>query len=280
MKSKINFFFIFVLISFIFIKCGHASLFYPKGEIAVQQQKIIFLSFYTMLIIVLPVILMTIFFAYKYNVKNNNKIYQPDWNHSFKIEFIVWFVPIIIILFLSNIAWKSTHKLDPSNAIISKISPIKIDVISLNKKWLFIYPDQHIATINQLIFPNNTPIIFRVTSNSLMNSFFIPSLGSQIYAMAGMINKLNLIANEPGLYKGFSANYSGVGFSNMKFNVLVTPDNMSFQNWLHNIKNKTININILSKFDKISSSPEDYKMRYFNHVNSHLLDIIVNRFHN
>ncbi|MDE5285650.1 MAG: cytochrome o ubiquinol oxidase subunit II, partial [Buchnera aphidicola] len=162
--------------------------------------------------------------------------YKPNWCESTKIEATVWTIPILIISFLACLTWHYTHKLEPSKHLISKYSPIKIDVVALDWKWLFIYPDYHIATINKIVLPINRPIIFHITSNSVMNSFFIPSLGSQVYAMPGMITKLNLVANDLGIYKGLSSNYSGKGFSNMKFVVKSVKDKKDFIYWINQVK--------------------------------------------
>ncbi|MDE5285695.1 MAG: cytochrome o ubiquinol oxidase subunit II, partial [Buchnera aphidicola] len=156
-------------------------------------------------------IFMTIYFSFKYKNSNKNQIYKPNWCESNKIEVIIWTVPILIISFLAFLTFHYTYKLEPSKHLISKYSPMRIDVVALDWKWLFIYPDYNVATINKIVFPVNRPIIFHITSNSVMNSFFIPSLGSQVYAMPGMITKLNLVANDIGIYNGLSSNYSGKG---------------------------------------------------------------------
>ncbi|WP_343189372.1 ubiquinol oxidase subunit II [Buchnera aphidicola] len=278
MNNKIKNFLFFLFFYFFFLNFSFASLLNPKGDISIQQKHIIIISFFTMLIIVLPVIFMSLYFSYKYN-KKNNEIYKPNWNHSNIIEFFIWLIPIIIVFFLSIVSWNSTHKLEPSKILMHKNSYINIDVVSLNYKWFFIYPEKKIAILNKIVIPVNTPIMFRVTSNSVMNSFFIPSLGSQIYSMAGMINKLNLISNESGLYKGISANYSGVGFSDMKFKVIVTPDFKTFNEWVEYIKNYSEKLNTIKKFNKISNI-DNYKNDCFSGVNKNLFDQIVNKFHN
>ncbi len=154
------------------------------------------------------------------------------------MEAVVWTVPILIIIFLAVLTWKTTHALEPSKPLAHDEKPITIEVVSMDWKWFFIYPEQGIATVNEIAFPANTPVYFKVTSkkvlyfkvtsNSVMNSFFIPRLGSQIYAMAGMQTRLHLIANEPGTYDGISASYSGPGFSGMKFKAIATPDRAAF----------------------------------------------------
>ena len=154
-----------------------------------------------MLIVVIPVIFMTLYFAWKYRESNTSATYTPNWSYSHRIEAVVWAVPIAIILVLGTITWKTTHELDPYKPLESSVKPITIEVVSLDWKWLFIYPDQHIATVNEIQFPANTPVNFKITSDTVMNVFFIPQLGSQIYAMAGMQTQVNLIADAPGTYR-------------------------------------------------------------------------------
>lgn len=207
----------------------HAVLLDPKGQIAIEQRALIITAFCLMLVVVIPVVLMAVVFTWKYRTTNTTAKYTPDWSHSNKVEAVVWTVPVLIILFLAVLTWKSTHALDPSRPLTSAVKPIDIEVISLDWKWLFIYPQQGIATVNQIVFPVNTPLNLRITSNSVMNGFFIPALGSQIYAMPGMQTRLHLIAGETGTFNGISSSYSGRGFSGMKFKATAVPDNTAFE---------------------------------------------------
>lgn len=211
------------------------ALMNPKGQIGMEQKWLIIIAFLLMLIVVLPVIGMTLYFAWKYRASNTEAEYKPDWAHSGKIETIVWLVPFLIILVLGTVTWYSTHALDPRKPLASDSKPITIQVVALDWKWLFIYPDYNIATVNQIAMPVNVPVEFKITSATVMNSFFIPRLGSQLYAMAGMENRLNLIANEPGTYQGISSNYSGHGFSGMKFSVLATSQT-EFDQWVAKVR--------------------------------------------
>ncbi len=204
----------------------------PKGQIAADEKSLIITATLLMLLVVIPVIVMTFLFAWKYRAGNKDATYTPKWSHSNKIEAVVWIVPIIIVSCLAVVTWETTHKLDPYRPLESDKKPINVQVVALNWKWLFIYPDLNIATVNQLAFPKDVPVNFRITSDAAMNSFFIPQLGGQIYAMAGMETKLHLIANEAGTYKGFSANYSGAGFSGMKFNAIATTTQQEFDAWV------------------------------------------------
>lgn len=189
----------------------------PKGQIGADERSIIVFATLIMLIVVIPVIGMAVVFAWRYRASSRNAAYAPDWTDSKRIEAVVWLVPCAIIMALASLTWISSHRLDPYRPIASAAEPIKIDVVALNWKWLFIYPDQNIATINEIAFPADVPVDFRITSGSVMNSFFIPQLGSQVYAMTGMETRLSLIADEAGSYDGISANYSGAGFSDMTF---------------------------------------------------------------
>ncbi|MFQ1064439.1 ubiquinol oxidase subunit II [Bordetella trematum] len=207
----------------------------PKGEVGAQEKVLLLTATGLMLLIVVPVIFMTIWFVWKYRASNTEAEYLPTWSHSGRIEFVVWTIPCIIIIILAVITWRSTHALDPYKPLESDVKPVTIEVVSMDWKWLFIYPEYDIATVNQIVFPVNTPLNFRITSNSVMNSFFIPQLGSQIYSMAGMETKLHLIANEEGDYAGLSANYSGGGFSGMRFRAIATSQ-QKFEDWVKQAK--------------------------------------------
>ncbi|MEM6509603.1 MAG: ubiquinol oxidase subunit II, partial [Pseudomonadota bacterium] len=209
----------------------------PKGQIGVDEKYLIIVATVLMLIVVIPVIAMTIYFAWKYRDGRDQEIYAPKWAHSNKIEAVVWTIPIIIVAILGVITWQSTQQLDPYKPLEGKGKHLTVEVVSLNWKWLFIYPEQGIATVNELVFPANVPVQYKITSESTMNSFFIPQLGSQIYSMAGMETKLHLIADEPGTFKGFSANYSGAGFTGMKFDAIATATEADFDAWVNKVKN-------------------------------------------
>ena len=207
----------------------------PKGDIGAQEKTLFLTALGLMLLIVVPVILMTLYFAWKYRASNTKATYMPRWAHSTRIEVVVWTIPCIIVAILGVLTFKSTHALDPFKPIESTVKPINIEVVSMDWKWLFIYPDYDIATVNQIAFPVDAPVNFRITSSSLMNTFFIPQLGSMIYSMAGMETKLHLIAREPGDYAGLSGNYSGSGFSGMRFRALATT-NEEFEAWIAKAK--------------------------------------------
>lgn len=267
-----------LLISIFFMLDGcNSILLNPHGKIAMQESSILLISFLMMLFVIIPVIFMTVYFSVKYRSSNLNEKYQPDWSHSNKIEIVVWTVPILIISFLAFLTWHYSHALDPRKFILSKYKPIKIDVVSLDWRWLFIYPEYHIASINEIMFPVNRPIVFRITSNSVMNSFFIPSLGSQIYSMPGMMTNLNLIANYPGKYKGISSNYSGRGFSNMKFTVISVLHIKEFKNWINKIQKSPKKLNTVHLFNIVALPNENHFIEYFSDVKKNLFNEIVNK---
>lgn len=251
-------------------------LFDPKGPISEQQMDIILISIWVMLIVVIPVIIMSIWFPIKFRSGNKKSEYKPYWEHSNIIEIVVWSVPIVIIIVLGWITYVSSHSLDPREPIESENPTMVVQVVAMDWKWLFIYPEHEIATINEMAMPVDTPVEFLVTSATVMNSFFIPNLGTQIYAMSGMENRVHLMASEPGEYLGFSANYSGFGFSGMKFNTIAT-DEAGFQNWLTNVKASN---QVLDKaqYEKLLEKSRDVQPMYFSSVNPLLFSDVIESF--
>lgn len=217
--------------------CGSSqwSLLNPMGPIGADEKRLILIAFGLMLTVVIPVIVMALGFAWKYRASNTAATYQPKWDYSGKIEAVVWAIPTIIILILSVLVWRDTHALSPYRPIASSVKPVDVQVVAMDWKWLFIYPEQGIASVNKLVFPANVPVSFRITSDTVMSSFFIPQLGSQIYAMAGMQTKLHLLANQPGTYRGINAQFSGDGFSGMHFDAVATSQ-QGFDDWVKQVK--------------------------------------------
>lgn len=203
----------------------------PHGPVGLSERIILADATAIMLAVVIPVIVLTLVFAWWFRDGNRRAEYKPDWEYSGRIELIIWSIPALTIAFLGGMAWISSHDLDPPKPLIAHEAPVEIEVVSLDWRWLFIYPEQGIATVNQLTIPAGVPIHFRLTSTSVMNSFFIPQLGSQIYTMPGMTTQLNLEADQAGTYKGLSAQFSGDGFSDMRF-ALVATSPQQFQQWL------------------------------------------------
>lgn len=251
----------------------------PKGQIGIDEKNLIIIATVLMLLVVVPVIVMTLYFAWKYRDTQTHEIYAPKWAHSNKIEAAVWAVPIVIVIILGVITWVSTQELDPYKPIEGKGKHLTVEVVSLNWKWLFIYPEQGIATVNELVFPANVPVEYKITSESTMNSFFIPQLGSQIYSMAGMETKLHLIANEPGTFKGFSANYSGAGFTGMKFNAIATPTQAGFDKWVSDVKaNSSANNLTHANYVELAKASENNPVAYYGKVDDGLFHTIVMKY--
>jgi cytochrome o ubiquinol oxidase subunit 2 len=215
--------------------CNNLALFNPQGDIGSQEKNLILIALGLMLLVVIPVIALTLFFAWRYRASNTRATYAPNWAHSNAIEVVVWTIPCVIVLTLAVLIWRTTHSLDPYRPLESQTKPVRVDVVALNWKWLFIYPDYGVASVNQLAIPVGTPVDFRITADSLMNSFFVPQLGSQVYAMAGMQTQLHLIADRPGVYAGRSAAFSGPGFSDMHFDTLAT-SRADFDAWIARAK--------------------------------------------
>jgi cytochrome o ubiquinol oxidase subunit 2 len=202
-----------------------------QGPVAAAERLILINTTAIMLVVVLPVIVMTLCFAWWYRASNKRAAYQPDWSYSGQIELMVWSIPAMVVILLASVGWTGSHELDPARKLPSALSPLRIQVVSLDWKWLFIYPQQQVATVNQLVVPAGAPLEFELTSATVMNSFFVPQLGSQIYTMAGMTTRLNLLADHPGDYPGLSSQFSGDGFSDMRFVVhALSPSD--FQAWL------------------------------------------------
>jgi cytochrome o ubiquinol oxidase subunit 2 len=190
----------------------------PKGAIAAAELGLMYQATFFMLIVAVPVLAITFFFAWHYRASNTKAAYTPDWEHSKLEELIWWAIPLEIVLIVGALTWTSTHELDPRRPLDSALGkPLVVQVVALDSKWLFIYPEQKIATVNYVAIPAGKPVQFEVTADAPMNSFWIPALGGQIYAMTGMVNELHLIATNPGKFDGKSANYSGDGFAKMKF---------------------------------------------------------------
>ncbi|WP_461523303.1 ubiquinol oxidase subunit II [Rhizobium leguminosarum] len=195
----------------------------PKGPIAAAERLVMFNSTGIMLAIVIPTIIATLGTAFWFRASNKRARYMPDFAYSGRLELLVWSIPILTVILVSGVAWVGAYQLDPPKAVASTEKPVKVQVVSLDWKWLFIYPDQGIASVNQLTIPVDTPISLELTSSGVMNSFFVPQLAGQIYTMYGMTTRLNLQADHVGTYRGMSANYSGAGFSDMHFNVEAVP---------------------------------------------------------
>ena len=204
----------------------------PQGPIASAERLVLFNSLAIMLAIVIPTILATLGVAFWFRSSNWRARYMPDFEYSGRLELLVWSIPALTVLLVGGVAWVGAHDLDPRKPIASAVNPVRVQVVSLDWKWLFIYPDQGIASVNRLTIPVGSPVSFELTSSGVMNSFFVPQLGSQIYTMAGMVTRLHLQADHPGTYRGLSAQYSGEGFADMRFAVDALPA-AAFSQWVN-----------------------------------------------
>lgn len=248
----------------------------PKGPIGHSERFVIITAFVLMLIVVIPAIVMAFWFPRRYRASNTKVPYTPQWCHSGKIDLIVWLVPAAIVTALGTLAWITTHQLDPYKPIDPGVQPINIDAVSLDWKWLFIYPDQHIATVNQIVFPANVPLSFRITSDTVMASFFIPQLGSQIYAMPGMQARLHLRADEPGVYAGQNQQLSGRGYAGMHFEAIATSPKQ-FDAWVEKARQSPQRLD-LARLKEVSKPSSDCPVQFFAWVEPGLFEQIIGKY--
>lgn len=206
-------------VTIVFNNRGSIALLSPEGKIAGHQFDLLMFAIGLSLIVIIPVFILAFYILWKYHEKNKKSHYTPKWDNDHKLEFVWWGIPILLVSILAVVTFKSSHDLDPYKAIQSSKEPVTIQVVALEWKWLFIYPEQRIATVNHITIPENRPINFKITADAPMNSFWIPKLGGQVYAMSGMETKLHLMANKVGAYQGVAANLSGEGHAGMKFTV-------------------------------------------------------------
>ncbi|MBF0366385.1 MAG: ubiquinol oxidase subunit II [Oligoflexia bacterium] len=265
-----------VLFSFLFLSSCKLAVFDPRGIIASQQRDLILTSLWLMLVVVIPVLVMTFVFSYKYRASNTKAKYDPNFEHNNVLEVIWWTVPIIIIAILATITWKTSHSLDPYRPLESKVRPIEVQVVALNWKWLFIYPEQGIASVNFLQFPVNVPVNLKITAEAPMNSFWIPKLAGQIYAMEGMQTLLHIMADTPGSYDGLSSNFSGEGFNGMKF-IAKASSPLEFNEWVAEAKRSLQSLSQERYGELVRPSSYD-KVQYFSSVEEGLFVGIMMRF--
>ena len=254
----------------------------PAGDIAVQQRDLVVISTVLMLLIIVPVMALIVFFAWKYRQSNVAAKYEPDWDHSTHLELVIWSMPLLIIICLGAVTWSSTHLLDPYRRLdriapgnaASLNEPLQVEVVALDWKWLFFYPEYGIATVNELAAPVDRPVRFKITASSVMNSFYIPALAGQIYAMPGMETKLHGVINKAGIYDGFSANYSGAGFSGMRFKFHGV-DQAGFDAWIAKAKasSETLSREAYLELEKPS---ENVPVRLYKEVAPDLYKAILN----
>ena len=242
----------------------------PVGPVGLLENKILFETFAAMLLVVVPVIALILAFAWWFRASNHRAAYRPTWSYSGRIEFTVWIIPLLLILFLATLAWSGSHDLDPYKPLPGRKKAVEVQVVSLNWKWLFIYPDYGVASVNELAVPVGAPVDLRLTSATVMNSFLAPQLGGQIYTMPGMQTRLSLQADRPGRYRGLSAQFSGDGFSDMAFTVSAR-DDAGFAQWIDQARAAGGRLD-LGVYDRLAAEQAASKPRYFGQVAPGLFD--------
>jgi cytochrome o ubiquinol oxidase subunit 2 len=254
----------------------------PSGDVAAQQRDLLVMSTWLMLLIIVPVMALTVLFAWRYRHNNREARYEPDWHHSMRLELVIWSAPLLIIICLGALTWLGTHLLDPYRPL-DRLGPdqevpadakaLHVNVVALDWKWLFIYPEYGIATVNELAVPVNQPVALRITASSVMNSLYIPEFAGMIYAMPGMETRLHGVLNKTGESEGFSSNYSGAGFSGMRFKVR-SLEQGEFDRWLSNARTgqETLTRDLYLQLAKPS---EREPVRHFSAVDAELYSAIV-----
>jgi cytochrome o ubiquinol oxidase subunit 2 len=254
----------------------NVAVLHPQGEIATKERDLMLITVLLGVVVVIPVFAMLFIIAWKYRADNTKAKYEPDWDHSRLFETIWWGVPCVIILVLGVIAWQSAHALDPYKKLDSKVKPINVQVVALQWKWLFIYPEEQIASVNMVQFPEDRPINFQITADAPMNSFWIPKLGGQIYAMSGMSTQLHLIADHIGEYAGSSANISGEGFAGMKFTAKATSE-ADYNAWVNATK-RSSNMLDMTEYTKLAAPSKDVSPKAYMLMQPDLYDKIVMKY--
>ncbi|MYM28118.1 ubiquinol oxidase subunit II [Duganella sp. CY15W] len=256
----------------------------PSGDIAAQQAHLVVVSTLLMLLIIVPVMFLICLFAWRYRKSNTAAEYKPDWDHSTKLELLIWGAPLLIIIVLGLITWIYTHLLDPyrplsrldeNRPIAAGVKPLEVQVVAMDWKWMFIYPEQGIATVNELVTPIDVPVRFHMTASTVMNAFYIPALAGMVYTMPGMETQLNAVMNKVGVYDGFSANYSGAGFSDMKFKYHGVSQ-ADFDAWVAKTKAGTSALT-RAEFVALDKPTIKHPIMHFGTVNQGIYDLILNR---
>ncbi|MEM0907546.1 MAG: ubiquinol oxidase subunit II [Pseudomonadota bacterium] len=260
-----------------------AVVLHPAGDVAVQQRNLIYIATALMLLVIIPVMVLTVVFAFRYRASNAKAHYDPDWDHSTQIELAVWAVPLLIIVVLGAVTWTTTHLLDPyrqlgrldgGKPVPANVEPLEVQVVSLDWKWLFILPQYNIATVNVLAAPVDRPIEFTLTSDKVMNAFYVPALAGMIYTMPGMETKLHAVINAPGKYVGFSSNYSGAGFSQMRFDFHGF-DDADFDSWVESARASETQLD-RATYLALEKPSVAAPQTLYGSVSNNLFDFIVN----
>lgn len=268
---------VIVVLSAIYLANVNIPILEPKGVIADKEFRLLVTVTVLMSIVALPVFGLLIYIVWKYNEKNHTKKkYSPDWESNKFIEGTWWAIPTILIVILSVITWNATYALNPYNPIASKNSTLNVQVIALDWKWLFIYPALKVATINKLMLPVNTPVHFYLTADAPMNSFWIPQLSGQIYAMPGMQTQLYILANQPGEYNGWSANISGIGFAGMMFKADVVSATQ-FKDWASRTVSSAPALS-LARYNSLIQPSAYVKTRFFSNPATNIFSQTIDKY--
>jgi len=246
----------------------------PKGPIAYSQRQLLFDATAIMMIVIVPVFIMAALFTWRYRGTNRNARYMPNLAYYWPAEILIWGVPAGIIFWLSFHLWDGTHRLDPYKALDPGVPPLQVEAVAQDWKWLFIYPEQNIAVVNELVFPAGRPLALRITSDTVMNSFVIPALGGQIYAMAGMQTRLHLLADEPGEFWGRNVQYSGQGFADQQFRAVATATTDEFEAWVAKVRASPQTLDA-SAYDQLAKPSVKVPVTYYSGVESDLFDKII-----
>lgn len=267
---------LFVVVLFLLVRGHTIDLFSPQGQVAEKQRNLLVFASVLSLLVVIPVYALAIGIAIRYREGNKKATYAPNWAHSKKLELTWWGLPALLIVVLSVVTWFSSHDLDPFKPLESDTKPLTVEVVALQWKWLFIYPEQDIATVNTLTIPEKTPINFKLTADSPMNSLWIPQLGGQIYAMSGMSTKLHLEADGVGTYRGSSANLSGEGFAGMHFPVQ-SVSKQDFASWVSDTKRSGKYLSA-KDFYQLAKPSQNNPQTYYSGVQVGLYDTILGKY--
>jgi cytochrome o ubiquinol oxidase subunit 2 len=265
--------------------CSKLVVLNPAGDVAAQQGDLVVIATVLMLLIIVPVIALTLWFAWRYRQgsRHAETDYAPDWHHSTKLELVIWAAPLVIIIALGAITWITTHKLDPyrpldriseQKALPENVKPLEVQVVSLDWKWLFVLPEQGIATVNELAAPVDRPIRFTLTSSTTMNAFYVPDLAGMIYTMPGMQTELNAVINKPGVFRGMSSHYSGAGFSGMNFRFHGLSE-QDFEQWVARAKAEGQPLT-RQAYLALAQPSERHPVERFSSVEAGLFDRVVN----
>ena len=258
--------------------CGldNAPMLHPKGPVAQAEADLLFTAFYLMLIVVIPVFIFAGLFVWRYRANGGKGKYTPDWGYSAKIDAVIWLVPALIVAALGYLLWTTTHKLDPYRAIGNPDEAIVVHAVAQDWKWLFLYPELGIASVNELAFPSDKTLALNITSDTVMNSFMIPALGGQIYAMAGMNSRLHLVADEPGQFTGRNTMYSGDGFADQHFQAHAMTD-ADFEAWVEKLRMSATTLDSAA-YETLAKPSMGHAVEYYSEYEDGLYERILAKY--